>query len=221
MQEKSTISPFAAILAVVASFLLLIFLGSVILVLFGEGVSIVASELLVLIIPLCYMIYKRVKIRSYIGLDAKPLNILLGITFGVILLAFDFFVSIILTMILGPSQTVEEANTLLKDMSSSSGGLLLVIISLSLAGICEEFTFRGFLQTAVNSRYSFGVALLVSSLSFGFFHFDPQAFYTLSAFFMGLLLGYIYHRWHSYVIAAIAHATLNLITLTLLLLLVG
>lgn len=218
MQEKSTISPLAAILAVVASFLLLMFLGTAIFEVFGEGVAMVASELLVLIIPLGYMIYKRVKIKSYIGLDTKPKNILIGITFGVILFAFDILISIVLTMVFGPSKAIEESNELLANMSSSSEGLLLVIISLSLAGICEEFTFRGFLQTAINGKYSFGVALLVSSLAFGFFHFDLQAVYTVSAFLIGLLLGYIYHRYHSYVVSAVAHATVNLIALALLLL---
>jgi membrane protease YdiL (CAAX protease family) len=221
MQEKNPISPLAAILAIIISFLLLLYLGSAIWVLFGEGVAMVASELLVLAVPLGYMIYKRVKIRSYVGLDAKPSNILLGITFGVVLFAFDVFISNILTIILGQSQAVEDANRSLSNLSSSSGGLLTVIISLSLAGICEEFTFRGFLQTAINSKYPFSVALLVSSLSFGLFHFDPQGVYTISAFLMGIVLGYIYHRWHSYVASALAHASLNLITLAILLLLVG
>jgi len=152
MQEKSTISPLAAILAIVASFLLLMFLGTAIFKVFGEGVAMVASELLVLIIPLGYMIYKRVKIKSYIGFDTKPKNILIGITFGVILFAFDILISIVLTMVFGPSKAIEESNELLANMSSSYEGLLLVIISLSLAGICEEFTFRGFLQTAINGN---------------------------------------------------------------------
>jgi membrane protease YdiL (CAAX protease family) len=118
-------------------------------------------------------------------------------------------------MIFGQSEAVEESNKLIIDMSSSLEGLVLVIATLTLAGICEEFTFRGFLQNAINNKYSSGVALLASSLAFGLLHFDPQAVYTISAFLLGLVLGYVYHRWHSYTVSATAHATLNLIILAL------
>jgi membrane protease YdiL (CAAX protease family) len=104
------------------------------------------------------------------------------------------------------------------ELSASPSGLVAVIASLSLAGICEEFTFRGFLQTAINSKYSFAIALFVSSLSFGLFHVDVQGLYTISAFLMGLVLGLIYHRFHSYTVSAITHSTLNLIVLATLLL---
>jgi len=218
MEEKSIISPRVAILGVVASFLLLMFLGAIIFLLFGEGIAMVISELLVLVIPLGYMIYKGVNIKNYIGLNLSPKNITIGVVFGAVFFSFDILISILLTIIFGPSQIVEESNELLANMSSSLGGLLLVITSLSLAGICEEFTFRGFLQTAVNSKYPFGIALIVSSLAFGIFHFDPQGIYTISAFLIGLLLGYVYHRYKSYVVSAVAHTTVNLIALTLLLL---
>jgi membrane protease YdiL (CAAX protease family) len=165
------------------------------------------------------MLYRRVNIGSYMGLKMRPKYILLGITFGALLFLFDIVVSNALVSLLGESEAIREANDLILNMASSWEGLVLVTIGLSLAGVCEEFTFRGFLQTAVNSKYSFGISLLISSLAFGLFHFDPQrGVYTLAAFFMGLALGYIYHRWHSYVVSATAHATMNLIVLALQLL---
>lgn len=218
MKESGTISPVAAILAVVASFLLLLFLGSAFAIWFGYGIATVLAELLVLVVPLGYMLHKKVNIRSYIGLDTRPLYILLGLAFGTFIFIFDLFISALLFSIFGPSKAVEESNDLITNISSTPEGLLEVIAALSLAGVCEEFTFRGFLQSAINSKYSFGIALLVSSLAFGFFHFDPQAVYIISAFLIGLLLGYIYHRWHSYTVSAVAHATVNLIALTIMLL---
>jgi membrane protease YdiL (CAAX protease family) len=143
--------------------------------------------------------------------------ILLGLAFGILLLLVNVIVSSILISIFGPSEAVEQSNKLILDLSGSTEGLLLVAVALSLAGICEEFTFRGFLQTAINSKYSFGVALLASSIVFSLFHFDPQGVYTISAFIMGLFLGYVYHRWHSYVVSAIAHSTLNLAVLAIIL----
>lgn len=218
MKESGTISPLAAILAVVASFFLVMFLGAAIFILVGYPIAQIFVELLVLVIPLGYMLYKRVNIRSFIGFDTKPRSILLGAGFGAVLFSFDVFITITLTLIFGTSTAVQESNDLMIGASESSQGLILVIVSLLLAGICEEFTFRGFLQTAINGKYSFGTALLVSSVAFGFFHFDPQAVYTISAFLIGLLFGYIYHHWHSYVANAAAHATVDLITVALLVL---
>lgn len=161
------------------------------------------------------MVYKRVNIKKYIGLEINFRTITLGVAMGTLLLLFDIFISVVLTMLLGPSEAVEQSNRQIIEMSRSIEGLFLIILSLTLAGICEEFTFRGFLQNAINSRYSSGVAILASSLAFGLVHFDPQMVYTISAFLLGLILGYVYNRWRSYVTSATAHATLNLMVLAL------
>lgn len=217
MKESSTISPLAAILAVIASWFLVQFLGYAAFVFVGYPLAQICVELLVVVIPLGYMLYKRVNIRSFIGFDTKPQNILLGIALGVGIFAFDIFIATWLVLIFGPSNAVEESNNLIINAGNTSLGIALIIVALLLAGICEEFTFRGFLLTAINRRYSFGTALIVSSLAFGFFHFDPQAVYTISAFFVGLIFGYIYHHWHSYLVPVAAHVTVDLITMALLL----
>ena len=217
MEENSGISPLAAVLAVIATFLLSLFLGAAFLILFGYSFALISGEILLIVVPLGYMLYRRVDVGSYIRLEVKPRTILLGLAFGAFLFLFDLIVAAALTSVFGVSEVVEETNELFLTMSESLQGLLSLIVALSLAGVCEEFTFRGFLQNAINSRYSPKVALLVSSIVFALFHFDPQAVYTLSAFLMGLVLGYIYYRWRSYVVSVVAHATLNLIVLTIFL----
>jgi membrane protease YdiL (CAAX protease family) len=206
-------------MAIVLTFGLFLLFGIVSVVAeFDYGLVMAFGELVLIIIPLCYMFYRRVNIGNYVGLKLRPKYILLGITFGALLFLFNIVVSNALISLVGESEAVRESNNLILNMAGSWEGLVLVTIGLSLAGVCEEFTFRGFLQTAVNSKYSFGISLLVSSLAFGFFHVDLQLVYTLAAFFMGLVLGYIYHRWHSYIVSATAHATMNLIVLALALL---
>lgn len=216
-EDGGDVSPLAAILAIAVTFILFLFLGAALVILFGYPFALISGEILLIVVPLGYMLYRRVDVGSYIRLEVKPRTILLGLAFGAFLFLFDLVVAAALTSIFGVSEVVEETNELLLNMSGSLQGLLSLIVALSLAGVCEEFTFRGFLQTAINSRYSSRVALLVSSIVFGLFHFDPQAVYTLSAFLMGLMLGYIYYRWRSYVVSAVAHATLNLIVLTIIL----
>jgi membrane protease YdiL (CAAX protease family) len=216
--NQNTVSPLAAVLAVIASFLLLIFVGGTLALLLGYGPALILSELLVIVVPLTYMLSKHVDIKTYIGSQIKPGTILRGVALGGALLLFDIAVSSILTPIIGTSQAAEESNTLIKNLGGSPLGLLSVAIGLSLAGVCEEFTFRAFLLNTINRKYSFLPALLVSSAAWGLFHFDPQMIYFVYAFLAGLVLGYIYHRWNSYVTSAITHATYNLIVLAILML---
>ncbi|UCH31770.1 MAG: CPBP family intramembrane metalloprotease [Candidatus Bathyarchaeota archaeon] len=219
--NKNEISPLSAILAIVMTFFLILFLGGALTYLFGYAFALIIGELLIIIIPMGYLLSKEIDIKKYIGFKITSKNILLGLAFGAVLFLLDLVISNLLVSIIGPSDVVSEANQIILDISKSPQGLLFLTIALSLAGICEEFTFRGFLQTSVNSRHSFGAALITSSLAFGFFHFDPQALYTISAFLLGLFLGYIYHRWNSYVISTIAHVTLNLIVLVFFVFLLG
>jgi membrane protease YdiL (CAAX protease family) len=217
-QEKvNVVSPLNAILVIVVTFFLVLFLGALFLLTLGEGPALVLSELLILIVPLGYMVIKRINVRSYVGLDVKPKFIMLGLASGALLLFVDIIVSLVLTTIFGTSQAVEESNAMITELSSSTSGLIAVIAALTLAGICEEFAFRGFLQSAINRRYSFIPAVVISSVAFGLFHFDPQLVYILSAIVAGLVLGYVYHRWNSYVVSAIAHSAVNLVVLAALL----
>jgi membrane protease YdiL (CAAX protease family) len=218
-QEKvSAVPTLDAILVIIVTFFLVLFLGAFLLLTLGSGPALILSELLILIVPLGYMLVKHINIKRYVGLDVKPKFIVLGIACGFLVLFIDILVSLVLTTIFGVSQAVEESNTIITNLSSSTSGLITVIAALVLAGVCEEFTFRGFLQSTLNRRYSFIPAVIGSAVAFGLFHFDPQLVYILSAIVAGLALGYIYHRWNSYVVSAIAHSTVNLIVLATLLL---
>lgn len=218
IKETHIIPVSEAILAVVASFLLSTFLAALIATIFNYGIAMVIGELLLTVAPLGYMLSKKIEIKKYIGLKINSKSILLGIAIGIFLVYFDALVTFILTSIFGPSKIIEESNKIITDMSRSVEGLILVTATLISAGICEEFTFRGFLQTTISNRYPSWAALIVSALAFGFIHFDPQGIYTISAFLMGLALGFVYYYWHSYILSATAHMTLNLVVLALSLL---
>ena len=218
MEKANTISPSTAILVIAVTFVIVLFLETAFFLVLGTGPALILGELLILIVPLSYLLSKHVGIKSYVGLNIKPKVILLGVASGVLLLLVDVAGSAVLTSIFGVSKAVEESNAILTDLSSSTLGLISVIVVLSLTGICEEFAFRGFLQNTINRKYGFAPAVLISSVAFGLFHFDPQFVYIFGTILLGLVLGYIYHRWNSYVVSAVAHSTLNLIVLALLLL---
>jgi membrane protease YdiL (CAAX protease family) len=207
-----------AVLVIVVTFFLGMFLGLIFLTVLGTGPALALSELFILIVPLGYLIFKHVDIKRYVGLDVSPKLVLLGFASAGLLLVVDIAVSIALTTIFGESQAVQESNNTIIELSSTTEGLIWVALALGLAGFCEEFAFRGFFQSTLTRRFSFVPALIVSAVTFGLFHFDIQLVYILSATIAGLVLGYVYHRWNSYVVAAIAHSTLNLVVLATLLL---
>lgn len=217
VQKSSQVSTLDGVLVIVVALVLFLLVGGI-LFLINVAVSMVVGELLLLIVPLAYLLFKHIDIRSYVGADFKLKFLFLGIGLGVVLLFIDVATASAFTAVFGPSQAAEETNRIITDLSKSPMGLLAVVASLSLAGICEEFLFRGFLQNTINRRYSFLPAILVSAAIFGLFHLDPQLIYMLSTFVIGLFLGYVYHRWNSYVVSAIAHSTLNIIVLFVLLL---
>jgi len=217
-QEKVGAVPTVdAVLVIMVTFVLVLFLGSFFYLVLGSGLALVLSELLILIIPLGYMLVKRVNIKRYVGLEVTPKIVMLGFASGALLLFVDIIVSAVLTGIFGVSQAVEESNAIITDLSASTEGLIAVVAALALAGVCEEFAFRGFLQSTLTRRYSFIPAVFVSAFVFGLFHFDIQLVYILSALTAGIVLGYVYYRWNSYVVAAIAHSTVNLVVLVVLL----
>jgi membrane protease YdiL (CAAX protease family) len=218
-QEKVRAVPtLDAVLVMVVSFFLVLFLGYIFSYTLGNGPALVLSELLILLVPLGYLLAKHVDIKRYVGLDVNPKLVVLGFASAALLLFVDIAVSAVLTTIFGVSQAVEESNAVISELSSSPGGLIAVIAALGLAGVCEEFAFRGFLQSTLTRNYSFIPALIMSAFVFGLFHFDPQLVYILSAMTAGLVLGYVYHHWNSYVVSAIAHSTVNLVVLITLLL---
>jgi membrane protease YdiL (CAAX protease family) len=218
-QEKVFAVPTVeAVLVIAVTFILVLLLGGLFYLVLDTGLALVLSELIILIVPLAYLLYKGVDIKRYIGLDVNPNLVLWGFVSGAILLSVDIAVSAVLLIIFGESQAVIESNTMITDLSASPSGLIAVATALGLAGVCEEFAFRGFLQSTLTRRFSFIPAVITSAFVFGLFHFDPQLVYIISAMSAGLVLGYVYHRWNSYIVAVIAHSSVNLIVLVLLVL---
>lgn len=142
-----------------------------------------------------------------------------GVGFVVILILLRFIVELT-GDVEGPQQQVAQL--------SDDGPLefaLAVVVAVVLAPVLEELIFRGVLFQALRARTGLNAALVISGLVFGFGHvellFDAEGFeadgllfvLALSAF--GIWLAGVLHRAGSLVAAIVAHATFNLIQLTL------
>lgn len=218
-QEKVVVVPVVeAVLVIFVTGVLATLLGVILFLTIDTGSALIINELVILVVPLVYLLYKGVDIKRYIGLDVNPNLVLWGFVSAVILLSVDIAISFVLFIVFGESEAVIQSNTIIAELTESPWGLITVATALGLAGVCEEFAFRGFLQNTLTRRFSFIPALITSAFVFGLFHPDPQLVYIISAMTAGIVLGYIYHHWNSYIVAVIAHSTVNLTVLAMLLL---
>jgi membrane protease YdiL (CAAX protease family) len=104
-----------------------------------------------------------------------------------------------------PSWGVEQALTRL--MQQPLLALLLVGV---LAPVLEEWLFRGVLLPGLARNYGPTKAILQTSLLFGIIHFNPSQ--SLSAFLIGLFLGWVYLRTRSLWACILVHATNNILS---------
>lgn len=173
------------------------------------------AELMFLLGPLFYMLRKKVNVTEYI-MFGNLKHLVPGLGLGIALQGVSFILGLVLTYLLGPSAAVDESSRVIIDLANRSP--FSTMLFLIIPGICEEFALRGFLQNALRRRYSPIVAITGASLAFGLMHFDPQGTYIIMTFVIGLFLGYFYNRFRSYVMAATAHTTFNMMTFAILML---
>jgi len=83
----------------------------------------------------------------------------------------------------------------------------LGLVAATLAPLCEEVAFRGWLLTALRTRHGTRVALATSAILFALMHLDPVRFAALVV--LGLLYGWLAWRAGSVWPAVVAHAANN------------
>lgn len=91
------------------------------------------------------------------------------------------------------------------------GNILVELLSLGIiVPIAEEVIFRGLIYPRLRERYSVVVSALL--MAFGFAVFHGNLLQGIYAFFMSLLLIYVYERYHSLLAPIIFHIAANLIS---------
>ncbi len=83
----------------------------------------------------------------------------------------------------------------------------LPIIIVTAAPVFEELLFRSVILDGFSRRYPATKALIYSALLFGISHFNPWQ--GINAFFIGLLLGWVYLRTRSLITCIFIHAIHN------------
>jgi membrane protease YdiL (CAAX protease family) len=123
--------------------------------------------------------------RDY-GLAFKPIDIAWGIAGFV---GFWVIAGIGTLIYHGVSGNDPPSNTDIVDTHFSTGALVILFLMIScLTPIIEEFWFRGFLLRAVGKRFGAPIAVVVSAVVFGAFHFQGKGWGDL--WIIGLLMLY-------------------------------
>ncbi len=121
-----------------------------------------------------------------------------------------------LIMVLATSIVVEPVvnffpDTYLDSLSHIMGaGGWMMITMLVMAPIMEEILFRGIIQDALTAKYGPFRGIIIASAVFGIVHINPPQ--AINAFFVALMLGYVYYLTQSLVPVIFIHAVNNAIS---------
>ena len=91
---------------------------------------------------------------------------------------------------------------------------LIVIGTVIMAAVCEEIMFRGFILTAFKERIHIWGAIIITSLGFAIYHFDPWGLPEYAV--IGIFFGWLVVRTGSIFPAMIAHASFNFLGIIIL-----
>jgi len=147
-----------------------------------------------------------------------------GIGFGALLypvVVFGVGIALNLLLELVTGRIIRSPRQLPEHLSAA-GVALSIVYSLVIAPIHEELFFRGILFRCLADRYGFAIGAGGSGLAFGLIHYVPGPVYGSLLLmgvmvFTGVALAWFYERRGNIVASMVAHATFNVIGLTLIL----
>jgi membrane protease YdiL (CAAX protease family) len=137
---------------------------------------------------------------------------------GVVL---DFVLAVLLSLVLSALAAPTPPTTIFEQIEMTNPDNVLVFIPFALAvnGPVEEVLFRGLIQRRLYNSYSQGIAVIVASLLFAFFHLP--VFYAVllnpSPPLLGITVallfwyegGLVYERTGNLVVPALVHGIIN------------
>lgn len=159
--------------------------------LFGFHLMVILTEALVLLLPLSFF-----SAAGYSFCTTLAYPRALGLSFWIWVMVATAFLLLIISDITGyihqlvPRPEAQQ-EALLKVLVAESWPeyLFRLFAACALAGFCEEFAFRGFLQSVFSKRMGAQKGILLTGFLFALMHLDPWTFPGI--FLLGLFLGYL------------------------------
>lgn len=190
--------------------MMLLYAGGMLQIKFGLG-GLFGTQMILLLLPLLFLIYTKRDIRAtYSFRGTSPINYLGAFLLILGTTTFIMVLSVFLATLFPDS--AGAASEALLNMMGDDIWLQILVIAITPA-ICEEMLFRGFLLSAMKSRYRDFTAILIVSALFGIYHMSLIKFFTTGI--LGFVLCYAVHLTGSIFPAMLMHFTNNLISVLL------
>lgn len=151
--------------------------------------------------------------RTYIqnGEIKNPLT-LVGIGIGT--LGFGQLLTNLIMKALAGTEILKSSMDLLQNVFNAKGladGVAILLVTVIGAPLVEELLFRGVLFEELRKEISLKGTIFLTSIVFGIYHFNILQ--SSNAFFLGLVLAYVYYKTRSIEASIIIHATNNMVAM--------
>lgn len=185
------------------------------MIFFGFHVTVILSEALIFLLPLSFFYAAGYSLHHTLAYGQK-----LGLSFWISVAAATFFLLLVISDITGyvhqliPMSEVQK-RILLKVLVAESWPeyLFRLLGAAILAGFCEEFAFRGFLQSVFTKRLGGVKGMVLTAFLFAAMHLDPWTFAGI--FILGLFLGYLVLLTGNLWVAIMVHALSNALSFSM------
>jgi membrane protease YdiL (CAAX protease family) len=111
------------------------------------------------------------------------------------------------------NEMVEKTYGVLLSVNSFIEGIFVVAVIAVIPAVCEEVMFRGFIQKSFELKIKPVWAILITSVFFGIYHFNPYAVFPLIG--IGIYLGFAAYISNSILVPVILHFLNNFIAVML------
>jgi uncharacterized protein len=138
-----------------------------------------------------------------------------------VVFGIQILLGVALVLLLGPDAAPEAGNLPTEVVEGPPWSLILTVVVI--APVAEELYFRGFLLQGLWRSFGPRWAIGVSAVVFGLFHFSGARLQTVlpmvSATLIGVVFGYLFVRTRNLAVTVLAHALVNGVAVSLVLLL--
>ncbi len=174
----------------------------------GLAKPVVVTQLLLFAAtPICLAWYMKLDLVNTFSLRMpKPTHLALAVLMGLSVVPVSQVIAKNVLALFGESASLSEFEFLATSMMSMPVVALLLIFAV-LPGICEEFAFRGFLQSGLRSSMGAGRAALLVGLIFGLYHIQLIKIPTTGI--LGIFLALVCWRTGSLLPGIIIHICNN------------
>ncbi len=182
------------------------------MLIFGLHFTVILSETMILLVPLSFLSAAGYSFRRAFAYPER-----LDFSFWVLVGAATVFLLVLISDITGyihqlmPRPKIQQEALLKLFVAKTWPEYLFRIFAAgALAGFCEEFAFRGFLQSIFSKRLGGIRGFFLTAFLFALMHLDPWNFAGI--FLLGLFLGYLVYLTSNLWVAIFVHALSNTIS---------